>query len=94
MRIGLSPAGPVSLRAQWTVVNEETKSLVMAREANISEPAGGRDFAGMVAALSRALATLSRDIAGAIGDQHTDKSRWRPTELDNTFPSFNINNNF
>lgn len=73
MRIELSPAGPVSLRAQWTVVNEETKSLVMAREANISETAGGRDFAGMVAALSRAIATLSSDIAGPIGDLHTDK---------------------
>jgi len=73
MRIELSPAGPVSLRTQWTVVNEETKSLVMVREANISEPAGGRDFAGMVAALSRALATLSRDIAGAIWEPHTDK---------------------
>ena len=73
MRIELSPAGPVSLRAQWTVVNEETKSLVMARETNISETAGGRDFAGMVAAFSRTLATLSRGIAGAIGDLHTDK---------------------
>jgi uncharacterized lipoprotein YmbA len=73
MRIELSPGGPVSLRAQWTIVNEETKSLVLAREANISETASGGDFAGMVAALSRALATLSRDIAGAIGKLDTDK---------------------
>ena len=73
MRIELSHAGPVSLRAQWTVVNEETKSLVMVREANISEPSGGRDFAGMVAALSRVLATLSRDIGVAIGELDTDK---------------------
>jgi uncharacterized protein len=72
MRIELFPAGPVSLRAQWTVVNEETKSLVMAREANIGETAGGRDFAGMIAAFSRTLATLSRDIAGAIREFHTD----------------------
>jgi len=68
MRIELSPSGPVSLSAQWTIVNEETKSLVMARETNISESASGSDFAGMVAALSRALATLSSDMTGAIGN--------------------------
>jgi uncharacterized lipoprotein YmbA len=73
MRIELSPSGPVSLRAQWTVVNGETKSQVITREANISETSGGPDFAEMVAALSRAFATLSRDIAAAIADSHTDK---------------------
>jgi uncharacterized protein len=73
MRIELSHVGSVSLRAQWTVINEQTKSLVMVREANISEPAGGGDFAGMVASFSRALATLSRDIAGAIENRHADE---------------------
>lgn len=71
-RIELSPEGPVSLKVQWTVVNEKTKSLIIAREADISETSGGHSFAGMVAALSRALATLNSDISGAIRDSHTD----------------------
>lgn len=68
MRIELSPVEPVSLRAQWTVVNQETNHLVTVRDINIVEPAGGGDFEAMVATFSGALATLSREIAGTIKD--------------------------
>jgi hypothetical protein len=54
------------LTARWTIRDGTTKALLVTRETNASEPCGGGDPAAAVAALSRTLATLSRDIADGV----------------------------
>jgi uncharacterized lipoprotein YmbA len=56
----------VTLAARWSVNREEDKKILAARESNIREPVGGQDYDALVGAMSRALATLSREIAAAI----------------------------
>ncbi len=56
----------VLLVARWSVSGEEEGKVPSARESNIREPVEGPDYDALVAAMSRALATLSREIAAAI----------------------------
>ena len=42
-------------------------SALLVRESTIREPVSGKDYEALVAAKSRALATLSQEIAGGIG---------------------------
>ncbi|MFQ5520927.1 MAG: membrane integrity-associated transporter subunit PqiC [Candidatus Methylomirabilia bacterium] len=59
------PDGSASLIARWSLFDKDGKAVVM-RTSSYTEPAGGEDPEGMVSALSRTLAALSRDIAAAI----------------------------
>jgi uncharacterized lipoprotein YmbA len=52
----------VTLEAFWTVRGE---GAMLQRSSRIAEPLGGRDYAELAAAMSRALATLAREIAAA-----------------------------
>lgn len=56
----------VTLAARWSVHREEDKKILSARESNVREPVEGQDYDALVGAMSRALATLSREIAAAI----------------------------
>lgn len=56
----------VTLAARWSVFREEDKKILSARESNVREPVEGQDYDALVGAMSRALATLSREIAAAI----------------------------
>ncbi|MGB3095769.1 MAG: PqiC family protein [Candidatus Deferrimicrobiaceae bacterium] len=56
----------VILAAQWYVQREEDKKILSAHESNVREPVEGQDYDALVGAMSRALATLSREIAAAI----------------------------
>jgi uncharacterized lipoprotein YmbA len=56
----------VTLAARWYVSREEDKKILSARESNVKEPVEGQDYDALVGAMSRALATLSREIAAAI----------------------------
>ena len=56
----------VLLVARWSVSGAEEGKVPSARESNIREPLEGPDYDALVAAMSRALATLSREIAAAI----------------------------
>jgi hypothetical protein len=62
-------AGQVSLVVRWSVVTLGERKAVAARQSRISVPVGEPGYAGLVAAQSRAVAQLSRDIAAAIRDQ-------------------------
>lgn len=61
-----SNAGTVELTARWTIHDGKTKALIVARETTASETAPTNDPAAAVAALSRTLATLGRDIADGV----------------------------
>ena len=56
-----------TLIARWTVIEEgEKKTLKSVRRSKITEPADGKSYEAMVAALSRAVERLSHEIAETI----------------------------
>ncbi len=61
-----SPRGEVSLIARWAILEGNEKKLVYVRRSSITEPSGGEGYEPMVAAYSRALEKLSREVAEAI----------------------------
>ena len=58
--------GDVSLIARWAIFEGKERKFVFARKSTIIEPSGGKGYEAMVAADSRALEKLSREIAEAI----------------------------
>ena len=58
-------AGPVVLDARWRVIGADRRDVVD-RRFTISEPTGAATYPAMVAAMSRALGGLSREIATAL----------------------------
>lgn len=58
--------GNAWLIARWTLLRGDDKKVVSMESSRISEPSSVRGYEAMVAAQSRALAHLSREIAGAI----------------------------
>jgi uncharacterized lipoprotein YmbA len=61
------PGDQLILRARWRAVSDDGKELVPSRRFTTVEAIVGEDAAALVAAHSRALAALSRDIAEAMG---------------------------
>ena len=54
------------LKANWAILAENGTKTIMVRRSDISEPVNGGDYASFAAAMSRALGTLSREIASAV----------------------------
>ena len=67
LRFEPAPDGSAELEARWTVRDASGARLVV-RESHVTEPASGGDTAAAVAAMSRALATLSGEIASDVHD--------------------------
>ena len=55
----------VSLDVRWSVTGREGRDIVF-QTSSIEEPLSTKDYEGLVAAMSRAVATLSREIAKEI----------------------------
>jgi uncharacterized protein len=58
--------GTVSLEAWWSISSGQDKKARVTRKSSYSEPVTGQGFDALIQAHSRALAALSRDIAGAL----------------------------
>ncbi|HEX9206243.1 MAG TPA: PqiC family protein [Candidatus Deferrimicrobiaceae bacterium] len=58
--------GTVVLKARYGLLGPDGKTVISAGESTVREPAGGTDYEALVAAMSRALAAFSREIAAAI----------------------------
>jgi hypothetical protein len=58
--------GTVVLKATWIVTGREGKTPLSVRKSDIQEPVSGKDYDALVVAHSRAVAALSREIAGEI----------------------------
>lgn len=56
----------VQLVARWTLFRGDEKALLTMRRSQIEQPAAGPDYDSTVAAMSRALGELTREIAVAI----------------------------
>ncbi len=57
----------------WTITGREAREILLVRKSLIREPVQGEDYDAFVAAKSRILATLSRQIALAIKEIHAGK---------------------
>jgi uncharacterized lipoprotein YmbA len=66
IRFDGSLGGDVSLIARWSILEGKERKVVFARKSTITEPSGAQGYEAMVAANSRALEKLSREIAEAI----------------------------
>jgi uncharacterized lipoprotein YmbA len=54
------------LRARWAVLGDNGNTVLLKRQSIFREPSKGNTIAEMVAAQSRLVARLSRDIAEAL----------------------------
>jgi hypothetical protein len=58
--------GDVVLIAKWGLFEQEGKKLLVGKRSSFKEPTGAATYEALVAAESRAVAALSREIAEAI----------------------------
>jgi len=58
--------GDVTLSARWSILDSAGKEVLLMKKSTFTEPAGGKTYEALVAAQSRALEGLSREIAEAI----------------------------
>jgi len=65
LRFDGRPAGNVALEARWRILGKDGEELTFRRSA-VNEVAGGPGYEPMVAAMTRALATLGQEMAAAI----------------------------
>ena len=65
------PGGNVELIARWGLLvgDKDEETLTSVQKSSISEPTDGSTYEALVAAHSRAVAKLSREIAGVITNQ-------------------------
>ena len=64
-RFDIMPDNTFLLKTQWRILGKDEKKLLM-RESYLSEQIDGKDYGARVAAMSRAIEMLSRDIAEAM----------------------------
>lgn len=65
-RFDADASGDVVLSVNWKLLQEETREIIAQGKTVFTEPVGGTGYPDIVAAQSRALASLSSEIAGAI----------------------------
>ena len=63
----------VQLVITWTITAREAREILLVRKSSIKEPVQGEDYEAFVAAKSRILGTLSRQIAQGIKEVHIRK---------------------
>lgn len=61
-----SLSGILNLTARWTILDEQNRSVVLMNKSSIDIPVSEEHFTGLVAAHSRALEALSKEIAKAV----------------------------
>ena len=58
--------GNASLIARWTIFDVKEEKVLLVKKSNFTESAGAQGYEALVAAQSRTLGHLSRDIADAV----------------------------
>jgi uncharacterized lipoprotein YmbA len=74
MRFEAAADGSVTLKAQWTIIGEEGGKPAFIGESNIQEAVQTSDYAGMVAAMSRAIEKMSREITAILTSKALTRS--------------------
>jgi ABC-type uncharacterized transport system auxiliary subunit len=65
-RFETDASGTATLAAEWSIRDAATRTLLTSDATQVSEPAPTPDTAGSVAALSRALAVLGKELAAGL----------------------------
>lgn len=65
-RLDVKPGGNLYLKAQWSIIDKDGKTVAAIRESEISKPVNGTGYDVAVIAISDALADLSGEIAASI----------------------------
>ncbi len=60
------PGGDVMLKADWTILGGKEKKVILMDEVSFNEQTDGKYYDSLIAAKSRVMANLSRDIAAAL----------------------------
>lgn len=81
MRFHGRPDGQVVLSAQWQVTQDDGGRIVARERTTIHEPLDGDGYPALVAAQSKALARLSREIAEALSIASTERNP-RPAQVE------------
>jgi uncharacterized lipoprotein YmbA len=58
--------GEVSLVALWSILNKDGREALVSKKSSFHEATGSSEYEALAAAMSRAVAALSRDIAAAL----------------------------
>ena len=66
IRFDGEPGSDAVLSARWSIYGKGGKQELVSKKTDISEPAGAQGYEALVSAQSRAIAGLSKEIAGAI----------------------------
>ena len=66
IRFDGEPGSDAVLSARWSIYGKGGKQELVSKKSDISEPAGAQGYEALVSAQSRAIAGLSKEIAGAI----------------------------
>jgi uncharacterized lipoprotein YmbA len=66
LRMDGVPGAGVSLAARWSVSGGTEREILVSRRSDVTEPTAGEGYAALVAAQSRTVAALSREIASAL----------------------------
>ncbi|MDQ1333084.1 MAG: uncharacterized protein QG552_34 [Thermodesulfobacteriota bacterium] len=66
IRMDGSLGGTASLIARWTVFKRQGREMLLTRTSSLREPASGPDYEALIAAQSRTVEALSREVADAI----------------------------
>jgi uncharacterized lipoprotein YmbA len=61
-----------SLLARWSIVDGASREALLVRKSSFREPIADGGYEATVASMSRAVAALSREIAGAVRDLSAD----------------------
>ncbi|MGE0821171.1 MAG: membrane integrity-associated transporter subunit PqiC [Candidatus Binatia bacterium] len=61
-----APNGSVSLVALWRVLGKDGREVLLSQQSSFTESTGSQDYGALAAAMSRTIASLSREIAIAI----------------------------
>jgi hypothetical protein len=75
IRLDGTPGGQAFLDAQWAIFDDHSKKLLVTKESRFNEPVGSNSYEALVSAYSRALASLSREIADAFTAAAKDRDR-------------------
>jgi uncharacterized protein len=65
-RFDIMPDGNVALKAQWSIIERNGRTVVVTRESGFTVEAKDKGYGGQVSAMSGALEMLSKDIADSI----------------------------
>ncbi|OPY83557.1 MAG: hypothetical protein A4E65_00527 [Syntrophorhabdus sp. PtaU1.Bin153] len=80
-RLDVVPGDKIILKARWGIIGNDGRALEPPRDVTLSRPVNGSGYGDVVAAMSDALVSLSRDIAAGIKATVTKRDAGRESRV-------------